>query len=211
MAIWSLTQERVEKLMRQIGDKEAEIDALIKLTPKDLWNIDLDAFVEEWNVQLTEEADRAKKIQRMGRRASHKLGIGASKGGKGKKKRKMGDSDSEEDSDDDFGPVKKKAKPKKDGLLSYLREADPPAKKTAPAETAKAAPKQTNLLSHLVKPEAKKESPPLTDRPSSPDEEEAAAPSKAVPAVKPRGRTAAVRSRLQLSLTMTMTTRTCLL
>lgn len=193
MAIWSLTQERVEKLMRQIGDKEAEIDALIKLTPKDLWNIDLDAFVEEWNVQLTEEADRAKKIQRMGRRASHKLGIGASKGGKGKKKRKMGDSDSEEDSDDDFGPVKKKAKPKKDGLLSYLREADPPAKKTAPAETAKAAPKQTNLLSHLVKPEAKKESPPLTDRPSSPDEEEAAAPSKAVPAVKPRGRTAAVK------------------
>jgi DNA topoisomerase-2 len=115
MAIWSLTQERVEKLMRQIGDKELEIDALIKLTPKDLWNIDLDAFVEEWNVQLTEEADRAKKIQRMGRRASHKLGIGASKGGKGKKKRKMGDSDSEEDSDDDFGPVKKKAKPKKDG------------------------------------------------------------------------------------------------
>ena len=84
-----MTQERVEKLMRQIGDKEAEIDALIKLTPKDLWNIDLDAFVEEWNVQLTEEADRAKKIQRMGRRASHKLGIGASKGGKGKKKRKM--------------------------------------------------------------------------------------------------------------------------
>ncbi|OSS53917.1 hypothetical protein B5807_01170 [Epicoccum nigrum] len=192
MAIWSLTQERVEKLLRQIGDKEDEIDALIKLTPKDLWNIDLDAFVEEWNVQLTEEADRAKKIQRMGRRASHKLGIGASKGGKGKKKRKMGDSDSEEDSDDDFGPVKKKAKPKKDGLLSYLPEADPPAKKTAPAGNAKAAPKQTNLLSHLVKHEAKKESSPQIDQPSSPDEE-AVAPSKAVPAVKPRGRTAAVK------------------
>ena len=47
MAIWSLTQERVEKLRRQIGDKEEEIDALIKLTPKDIWSVDLDAFVEE--------------------------------------------------------------------------------------------------------------------------------------------------------------------
>lgn len=197
MAIWSLTQERVEKLLRQIGDKEDEIDALIKLTPKDLWNIDLDAFVEEWNNQLVEEADRAKKIQRMGRRASHKLGIGASKGGKAKKKRKMGDSDSDDDSDDDFGPVKKKAKPKKDGLLSYLREADPPARKASPAETTKsasssgAAQKQSNLLSHLVQPEDKKESPPQIDGPSSPAEEQAAPAPKAAP--KPRARAAAVK------------------
>jgi DNA topoisomerase-2 len=195
MAIWSLTQERVEKLMRQIGDKEEEIDALIKLSPKDLWNIDLDAFVEEWNLQLTEEADRAKKIQRMGRRASHKLGIGASKGGKAKKKRKMGDSDSDDDSGSDFGPVKKKAKPKKEGLLSYLREADPPAKKTSPADSTKSAlsstapQKQGSLLSHLVKSDVKKEAVPQIDGPSSPAEPEPApAP---VPAKK--GRPAAAK------------------
>lgn len=185
--------------MRQIGDKEDEVDALIKLTPKDLWNIDLDAFVEEWNTQLLEEAERAKKIQRMGRRASHKLGIGASKGGKTKKKRKMGDSDSDGDSDDDFGPVKKKAKPKKEGLLSYLREADLPVKKTFTTETTKstfgsAAPqKQGSLLSHLVKPEEKRESPAQLDGPSSPVESEAVPAPKAAPAIKPRGRTAAAK------------------
>nr|GFD19586.1 hypothetical protein [Tanacetum cinerariifolium] len=65
------------------------------------------------------------------------LGIGASKGGKAKKKRKMGDSDSEDDSASDFGPAKKKAKPKKEGLLSYLREADAPAKEPSPAVSAK--------------------------------------------------------------------------
>lgn len=199
MAIWSLTQERVEKLMRQIGEKEDEIDALIKLTPKDLWNIDLEAFVEEWNIQLLEEAERAKKIQRMGRRASHKLGIGASKGGKTKKKRKMGDSDSDDDSGSDFGPVKKKAKPKKEGLLSYLREADPVPKKAAPTDATKSTfgsgvhQRQANLLSHLVKPEEKKESPPQVDGPSSPIEAEPAPAPKAAPAAKPRGRPAAAK------------------
>lgn len=199
MAIWSLTQERVEKLMKQIGDKEDEVDALIKLTPKDLWNIDLEAFVEEWNLQLVEESERAKKIQRMGRRASHKLGIGASKGGKAKKKRKMGDSDSDDDSGSDFGPVKKKAKPKKEGLLSYLREADPPAKKTSPAESLKstsgstAPQRQGSLLSHLVKSDVKKETLPQADGPSSPAEPEPEPAPKPAPAAKARSRPAATK------------------
>jgi DNA topoisomerase-2 len=198
MAIWSLTQERVEKLLKQIGDKEDEIDALIKLSPKDLWNIDLDAFVEEWDVQLSEEAERAKKIQRMGRRASHKLGIGASKGGKAKKKRKMGSDSDDSGSDSDFGPVKKKTKAKSGGLLSYLREADAPSKEPSPAVSAKstfgsAAPQkstQTSLLSHL-KADVKKESPPQTDGPLSPAEPEAEPAPK--PAAKPRGRQAAAK------------------
>ncbi|KAH6633212.1 DNA topoisomerase [Boeremia exigua] len=198
MAIWSLTQERVEKLMKQIGDKEEEVDALIKLMPKDLWNIDLDAFVEEWNTQLLGDAERAKKIQRMGRRASQKLGIAASKGGKTKKKRKMGDSDSDDDSGSDFGPVKKKTKPKKDGLLSYLREADPPAKKSLPTETAQSTfgsgppKKQGNLLAHLVKTDDKV-SPPQIDGSSSPAEPEQAPAPKAAPVAKSRARPAAVK------------------
>jgi DNA topoisomerase-2 len=157
MAIWSLTQERVEKLLKQVGDKEEEIDVLIKLSPKDLWNADLEAFVEEWNTQLLDEEQRMKKLKNMGRRASQKLGIGASKGGKSKKKRKMGDSDSE-GSDSEFGPVKKKAKPKKDGLLDYLRQ-DEPVKKPTAAQALKsssafgtsAPQKQGTLLAHLSK------------------------------------------------------------
>lgn len=200
MAIWSLTQERVEKLLKQIGDKEDEVDALIKLSPKDLWNIDLDAFVEEWDVQLIEEAERAKKIQRMGRRASHKLGIGASKGGKAKKKRKMGSDSDDSGSDSDFGPVKKKTKGKAGGLLSYLREADAPSKEPSPAVSAKStfgstAPQkstQTSLLSHL-KADVKKESPPQIDGASSPAEVEAELAPAPKPASKPRGRAAATK------------------
>lgn len=199
MAIWSLTQERVEKLMKQIGDKEDEIDALIKLSPKDLWNIDLDAFVEEWNVQLSEEAERAKKIQRMGRRASHKLGIGASKGGKAKKKRKIGSDSDDSGSDSDFGPVKKKTKAKSGGLLSYLREADAPSKEPSPAVSSKSAfgstapqkSTQTSLLSHL-KADVKKDSSQI-DGASSPAEAEPEPAQAPKPAAKPRGRAAAAK------------------
>ncbi|KAH7396642.1 DNA topoisomerase [Phaeosphaeria sp. MPI-PUGE-AT-0046c] len=165
MAIWSLTQERVEKLRKQIGDKEEEIDTLIKLTPKDIWNVDLDAFVDEWNTQLDEDAKRKKKIAGITRRASKKLGID---GGKGKKKkRKAGESGSDDDSGSDFGPVKKKAKPKTGGLLSYLRQDSEPVKKPSATDALKsssafgtaAAPKQGTLLTHLVK----KESTPQLD------------------------------------------------
>lgn len=166
MAIWSLTQERVEKLRKQIGDKEEEIDTLIKLSPKDIWNVDLAAFVEEWNTQLDEEVKRKKKIAGITRRASKKLGID---GGKGKKKkRKVGDTDSDDDSGSDFGPVKKKAKPKTTGgLLSYLRQDSEPVKKPSATDALKsssafgttAAPKQGSLLTHLVK----KESTPQLD------------------------------------------------
>ena len=151
MAIWSLTQERVEKLQRQIGDKEDEIDALQKLTPKDLWTRDLDEFVTEWNTQLEDEGKRRKKIANLGRRDSRKLGIGA-KGGKGSKRKKKGaDSDSDSDEFSDYGPAKKKAKPKTGGLLSYLKQ-DPDEAARKPEPTKPSTTKQTGLLGYLKKP-----------------------------------------------------------
>lgn len=105
MAIWSLTQERVDKLNGQIADKEAELDALIRKSPKDLWIADLDELAEEWQTQLDEAAAREKKVKNKGRRTSAKLGIGA----KGGKKRKV---DSDDDSDGDFVTKKPKAAPK---------------------------------------------------------------------------------------------------
>ncbi|KAF1813789.1 type II DNA topoisomerase [Eremomyces bilateralis CBS 781.70] len=123
MPMWSLTRERIDKLLKQIGDKETEIDLLIKLSPKDLWTRDLDDFVDEWHAQLADEQQRKKKIAGMGRRASAKLGgIAGSKASK----RKAADSD-----DGDFEIVKKKkttlskAPVKNAGLLSYLNKAGP--------------------------------------------------------------------------------------
>nr|POE53574.1 dna topoisomerase 2 [Quercus suber] len=118
MAIWSLTEERVERLLRQIGDKELEIDVLNGKSPKALWTKDLDDLSEEWQIQLDEEAKREKKVRSKGRRASAKLGIGAKAG----KKRKAGDDDSFGEDSDFAGPKKPKpaAKPRTNALLSNL-------------------------------------------------------------------------------------------
>jgi DNA topoisomerase II len=188
MAIWSLTQERVEKLRKQIGDKEEEVDALIKLSPKDIWNVDLDAFVNEWNTQLEEDVKRKKKIAGITRRASKKLGIDGAKGKK--KKRKSDDSDSDDDSGSDFGPVKKKPKSKKEGLLSYLRQDTEPVKKpnataalkSSSAFGSTAPPKQGTLLTHLVK----KENTPQVDG-ASDEKPEAAEPAPATKRGRPAG------------------------
>lgn len=153
MPIWSLTKERVEKLLRQVGDKEMEIDTLIKLTKEDLWTRDLDDFLAEWRFQLDDEAKRQKKVASMGRRASKKLNIA---GGAGGRKRKN-DSD-----DDDFNvapvKVKKTAMPKKEvgGMLSYMMpetktKASPKSKAKAPTATQKAANKALDLISTSAK------------------------------------------------------------
>ena len=65
---------------------------------KDLWCIDLDAFVEEWEAQLREDAEIEKNIRTAGRRASRKIGAGRNTKGRAKKE------------DDEFAPTKKAAK-----------------------------------------------------------------------------------------------------
>jgi DNA topoisomerase-2 len=112
MPIWSLTQERVQKLLNQIGDKEEELTVLTGRSVQDLWNEDLDELLKEWHTQLEEEAKLDRKVRAKGRRASTKLGIGA----KGSKKRKGDDSDF----DDDFAMPKKKAAVKSKGAAGLL-------------------------------------------------------------------------------------------
>lgn len=106
MPIWSLTKERIEKLSKQIGDIEAEIDKLIKLTKEDLWNSDLDAFINEWRFQLEDEDRLRKKAANMGRRASNKLKFGAK--GPARKRKAQG----EDPDDSDFGRQALVRKPK---------------------------------------------------------------------------------------------------
>ncbi|KAL9623527.1 MAG: hypothetical protein Q9160_002208 [Pyrenula sp. 1 TL-2023] len=136
MPLWSLTQERVDKLRRQVGDKELEIDALIKLTKEDLWTKDLDDFIEEWRFQLDDERQRKRRVNNMGRRASSKLKLGA-KAPAVKKRKALGD----DPDDSDFGAPKPKntaneqKRPTisvphkhKAGILGYLNKLSPTSK-----------------------------------------------------------------------------------
>ena len=144
MPIWSLTQERIDKLNKQIGDVELAIDTLIRLSKEDIWKRDLDEFIAEWRLQLDDEAKRQKKIDKAGRRASNKLNISAAGP---TRKRKAGDHS---DDSDFAGPVRaKKVAPVKKvakeptGLMAGLAPvaaANQP-KKRGPKPGAKAAPK----------------------------------------------------------------------
>jgi hypothetical protein len=88
MAIWSLTKEKVrllrlrctfadllskiEKLEAQAAEKEEELMILLKKTPAELWNTDLDKFLEEWQVHPLSSflwsslIDLSAKLRRMG-------------------------------------------------------------------------------------------------------------------------------------------------
>jgi len=130
MAIWSLTEERIAKLNRQIGDLDVEHIKLTKTSEKDLWRTDLDEFIAEWDFQLEDDRKRAQKQSKAGRRASMKLRIG---GKTGNKKRKSDDSD--EDSDFVTAKATKKAvvkaEPKKQSAINNWFDSDKP--KTASA------------------------------------------------------------------------------
>jgi DNA topoisomerase II len=122
MPLWSLTQERVDKLERQKGDKEDEINILDKKSIKDLWKADLDDFIDTWHTQLREEAEHSRKASK-NRRVSKKFDTGKQPG----RKRKAGSDD------DDFKvkpkkmPAKKAPVPKQTSLADMLNK--PPVKK----------------------------------------------------------------------------------
>ncbi|CAG8364500.1 unnamed protein product [Penicillium salamii] len=128
MPMWSLTQERVEKLRRQIGDKETEIDVLIKLSKEDIWNHDLDEFIQEWDTQLAEEERLARKAAGLdkNRRVSSKLPTGGSRAA-ASRKRKVANGDDPDD--EDFGGPKakkaaaaKKKEPQTNSLMTFLNK-----------------------------------------------------------------------------------------
>jgi DNA topoisomerase-2 len=107
MPLWSLTQERVDKLLRQIGDKETEIDKLIKLSKEELWKRDLDDFIAEWRFQLEDEDKRQRAIIKVtkGRRTSKKFATAATF----KKRKGLGD-DSDDEDFEIAKPIKKQTK-----------------------------------------------------------------------------------------------------
>lgn len=138
MALWSLTQERVEKLRRQIGDVEIEMDTLIKLSKEDLWTQDLDAFLEQWHIDLDEEHKRKRKATSRGRRTSKMVKVGGA--GPMVKKRK---GQANYESDDDF-------------------EAERPKKKIAPKKKEIVVPKKQTLLPSIFSQASSNKDAPIT-------------------------------------------------
>jgi len=106
MPIWSLTTEKVEKLLKERDQKEIELTALLETTPHQLWDKDLDAFLAEHELfsELHEQSMQTGKVKKQAKLRTRK-----SIGGKGKKKKV--DSDEE---DDDFVPSKAGASKKAD-------------------------------------------------------------------------------------------------
>lgn len=122
MPIYSLTKEKVEKLLSERAEKEAELNRLLARTPKDLWRSDLDEFLASWDehvgrVKEITETERAKALGKVttGRKGSTKTTKSANvkKSTSGEKKKKTVQSDEESDeefsvvSDDEGKPGKK--------------------------------------------------------------------------------------------------------
>ncbi|KAF7367438.1 DNA topoisomerase 2 [Mycena sanguinolenta] len=135
MAISSLTKEKIERLLRSADEKEQELLALLKISPKELWKADLDKFLalkKELEIQGQYDS-KGKKIKKKQTVLKTRKSIGTGRGRKG-------DSDSE----DDFKPIKatkrKAPEPKKPKPAAKDEDdedddeppAPPPPRKRAP-------------------------------------------------------------------------------
>ena len=88
MRIWSLTKERYERLLKQKQEKEIELEELLKLSASDLWNNDLDDFLDGYEQFMAlDEQMRSGEL------------VGSNSKAKGKRKRKA--------DDDEYDPSKK--------------------------------------------------------------------------------------------------------
>ncbi|PBL01342.1 type II DNA topoisomerase [Armillaria gallica] len=131
MPIYNLTKEKIEKLRQQAADKEAELLALLEVTPKQMWNDDLDNFLVMYEKHQRE-------VQQAAMKASGQKG--KKKQGTLKTRKSIGSRNKGSDDDEDFKPVK--AAPKKKPVAKPVakREDDedddtppPPAPKRAAA------------------------------------------------------------------------------
>lgn len=52
MSFWSLTHERVQQLEKEMLQKRQELDLLLGKSADDLWNADIDEFLESWMASL---------------------------------------------------------------------------------------------------------------------------------------------------------------
>ncbi|KAJ1967690.1 DNA topoisomerase 2, partial [Dimargaris verticillata] len=113
MPIWNLTREKVEQMLKERDAKQAEVDVLLKTSPAQLWNADLDDFLVAWEEKLADHEQMERET--LAARDAHEKRTNKGKGrAKPKTKRKLTSVDEDndgmlvEDSDDeDFAPAKK--------------------------------------------------------------------------------------------------------
>ncbi|KAJ7630419.1 DNA topoisomerase II [Roridomyces roridus] len=157
MAISSLTREKIEKLRQTASEKEDELLTLLKISPKEMWNTDLDKFMAEWEA-LVESIEAKVAIGGKGKRKNAVLRTRKSIG------KKRGS-----DSEDDFKPIKaaaakRKAPESKRPKPAAVKEEDddeevvPPPKKRAPAKKKDAM--DVDEEEEVVAVAAKKRAPP---------------------------------------------------
>ena len=66
MPIYSFTKDKIDELDSQMNDKQGEYDRLDKKTEKDLWNDDLDAFLEKYQEFIDEYEESIKNETSIG-------------------------------------------------------------------------------------------------------------------------------------------------
>ncbi|KAG8994735.1 DNA topoisomerase 2 [Tulasnella sp. JGI-2019a] len=107
MPIWSLTEEKVVKLLRERDAKEEELNVLLMVKPSDIWERELDQLLDEFEKILEGDSVTVQKAMK-GRKAAQTLKTRKSlTGAKGKKKAVASD-----DSEEDFKLAQKAARAK---------------------------------------------------------------------------------------------------
>jgi DNA topoisomerase-2 len=121
---------QIEKLLQQAADKEKELLALLELTPIQIWNTDLDRFLEEWEVSVQrsvaafslsvymhdiylmrqkacQEWEDKAVVDSSGKKVKRKQATLKTRKSIGSGAKRLGGGD--DDGDDDFMPTKKAA------------------------------------------------------------------------------------------------------
>lgn len=141
MAIWSLTYERFMRIMQQRDQKEAELNALLSKSAKDLWNQDLDEFLAEFDKFLLRDEQERESLASNGKKKSTKRRAKATATKDQPNNKKVKVEPKEKKSTSAKPVVKKEAsnepqassssKPKeKDDILSFFSSSSSSAKKT---------------------------------------------------------------------------------
>ncbi|KAF9943264.1 DNA topoisomerase 2 [Mortierella alpina] len=199
MAIWSLTQEKVEELKKERDAKNAELKILIDKSAYDLWNEDLEAFVVAWEDVLQHDIDEANYMG-AGFKGGKKTiaGRGRAVGVKAAAVKKNKDDDDFEDKKPKKEPVVKKATPavkkelsppevktevKQESISNFFKKSAPPSSSSAPSAAGK---KQQQSIFDMMR--SKTSSGDIKDDPENSDG-----------MVKPVKRPAKARSRVVLS------------
>jgi len=107
MNLWSLTHEKVEELRKELAEKSAQLDTLLKKTEPMLWEEDLAALEEVLTKTATADAEDDAKALRLVEKSRRKAleEKSGSKAKSGRAKAKKADSDSDDDKATPMRPV----------------------------------------------------------------------------------------------------------